>query len=168
MSTITTTQYETVCAIIDHAKNDDRLLNTGEYADEIIAALGIELVTTPQELTFRTSASRPATSEEVSNLLYGTGALSMEWWGGCDSEERDGVTGYLLEHATEDSPDDGSTPGRTWLSEQRILDAAAWAVEQGYSDEDRMDIIGESIGYFDASAGDVVLQYAVFSKVVFG
>lgn len=123
-------------------------------------------MTEQNELTLRTS--RPATSEEVSNLLYGTGSLSWEWWGSCDSEERNGVTGYLLEHATEDSPDDGSTPGRTWLSEQQILDAAALALSQGYGSEDATDIVRESIGYFDANAGDVVLQLAVFGKVIFG
>lgn len=122
----------------------------------------------PSKLTFRVSTSRDATSEEVSSLLYGTGSLSWEWWGGCDAEERDGVAGYLFTHATEDSPDDGSTPGRTWVSEQQILDAAARAIAEGYGDEDRKDIIGESIGYFDGGHGDVVLQFAVLGKAVFG
>lgn len=120
------------------------------------------------DLIFRTTTSRTATSQEVSDLLYGTGSLSWEWWGGCDAEERDGILGYLFTHATEDSPDDGSTPGSTWRSEQQILDAAGRAVEMGYGDEDRRDIIGESIGYFDGGHGDVVLQLAVFGKVVFG
>lgn len=168
MSTITQAQYDKVCEAIDSAKNDDRSLDTDEYAGIVLDALGITIESALPGLVFRTRTSRAATTDEVSSLLWGTGALSWEWWGSCDEEERDGVLGYVFEHATEDSPDDGSTPGRTWVSEQQILDAAARAVEEGYGSEDRQDIIGESIGYFDASNGDVVLQYAVLGKVVFG
>lgn len=122
----------------------------------------------PKGLVFRTTTSRAATSEEISSLLYGTGALSWEWWGGCDAEERNGVAGYLFTHPTEDEGDGDVPTGTTWVSEQQILDAAARAVEAGYGSEDRKDIVGESIGFFDASNGDVVLQYAVFGEAVYG
>lgn len=121
----------------------------------------------PTKLTFRVSTSRDATSEEVSNLLYGTGSLSWGWWGGCDAEKRNGVAGYLFTHDTEED-NEGAMSGRTWVSEQQILDAAARAVMEGRAGEDQNDIVGEDIGYFDASQGDVVLQYAVFGKAVFG
>lgn len=168
MSTINTSQYEAMLEIVNRAKMDDRSLDDAEYGDEILAALGVELVTTPQELTLQVTTSRPATGQEVSDLLYGTGGLRFEWWGGVRAEERDGVAGYLFAHATDDSPDDGSTPGRTWVSEQQILNAAALYLKEYHGGEDADDMRRESIGYADAAAADTILQYAVLGEAIFG
>ncbi|QED11899.1 hypothetical protein SEA_MASHLEY_83 [Microbacterium phage Mashley] len=168
MSTIDTNQYEAMLAIINRAKMDDRSLDDAGYGDEILAALGVTLVTTPQEVTLRVPTSRPIGDDEIASLIYGTGALTYEWWGGALEEERDDVDGYLFYHATEDSPDDGSTPGRTWVSEQQIADAAGRFLGEGRGGSDARDMLTEDIGFADAEAADIILQYAVLGRAVFG
>lgn len=166
MSTITQAQYDKVCEAIDRAKMDDRSLDTDEYAGLVLEALGVDIAPASGELVLNLG-SRPATVEEVESLLWGSGSLSWPWWQGCDAELRDGVAGWLFTHDTEDEPE-GTFTGRTWVSHQQILDAVGRFIREGRLTEDSKDILTESIGYFDAEAGDVVLQYAVFGKGVFG
>lgn len=116
----------------------------------------------------RVPTNRPVEDDEIASLIYGTGGLSYEWWGGVVEQEREGVDGYLFSHATKDSPDDGSTPGRTWVSEQQIADAAGRFLGEGRGGESARDMLLESIGYADAEAADVILQYAVLGEAVFG
>ena len=40
---VSNTQYEAVCAVVDRVKMDDLLLDTDQYASEIVAALGLSL-----------------------------------------------------------------------------------------------------------------------------
>lgn len=168
MSTIDTNQYEAMLAIVNRAKMDDRSLDDAEYGDEILAALGVTLVTTPQEVMLRVPTSRPIGDDEIASLIFGTGALTYEWWGPVVEEERDDVDGYLFHHATEDSPDDGSTPGRTWVSEQQIADAAGRFLGEGRGGDSARDMLIEDIGYADAEAADIILQYAVLGRAIFG
>ncbi|UVG35437.1 hypothetical protein SEA_ZAGIE_84 [Microbacterium phage Zagie] len=121
-----------------------------------------------EPVTLRVSTSRPIGDDEIASLIYGTGALTYEWWGRVIERERDGVDGYLFHHATEDSPDDGSTPGRTWVSEQHIADAAGRFLGEGRGGDSTRDMLTENIGYSDAEAADTILQYAVLGKAVFG
>ncbi|AWN04704.1 hypothetical protein HOT29_gp086 [Microbacterium phage Squash] len=168
MSTITQAQYDKVCEAIDTAKNDDRSLDTDEYASIVLEAIGIEVDSGHSPVTLRVSTSRPIGDDEVSSLIYGTGALTYEWWGRVIERERDGVDGYLFHHATEDSPDDGSTPGRTWVSEQQIADAAGRFLGEGRGGDSTRDMLTENIGYSDAEAADTILQYAVLGRAIFG
>ncbi|AWN03597.1 hypothetical protein PBI_HYPERION_82 [Microbacterium phage Hyperion] len=168
MSTITQAQYDKVCEAIDRAKNDDRSLDTGEYADIVLDALGVTVDSGRNPVTLRVPTSRPIGDDEIASLIYGTGALTYEWWGGALEEERDGVDGYLFYHATEDSPDDGSTPGRTWVSEQQIADAAGRFLGEGRGGSEARDMLTEDIGFADAEAADIILQYAVLGRAIFG
>ncbi|QNJ55581.1 hypothetical protein SEA_PHINKY_90 [Microbacterium phage Phinky] len=168
MSTITQAQYDKVCEAIDSAKNDDRSLDTDEYASIVLDALGITVDSGHNPVTLRVPTSRPIGDDEIASLIFGTGAITYGWWGRVVEEERDGVDGYLFRHATEDSPDDGSTPGRTWVSEQQIADAAGRFLGEGRGGEDAREMLTDSLGYADATAADTILQYAVLGRGIFG
>lgn len=168
MSTITQAQYDKICEAIDSAKNDDRSLDTDEYASTVLDALGITIETTPGELTLRVPTTRKVKDGEVGGLIYGTGALAWaSWWGPVEAKTVDGVAGYTFTHDGEDS-DEGSFDQETWVSEQAIVDAAGRFLGEGRGGEDARDMLTDSLGYADAVAADTILQYAVLGEAIFG
>lgn len=113
------------------------------------------------ELTLKTR--RPATAEEVENLVWGTGALAHSWWYGAKKTPK----GFRFFY-DDPSDEEGTFKGNAWRSNQQILDAAARFLAEGRGGEDAKDMIAESIGYADAEAADVILQYAVLGELVYG
>lgn len=113
------------------------------------------------ELTLKTQ--REATAQEVEDLVWGAGALSLPWWHGAHKTPQ----GFRFFY---DRPEDdeGTFKGNRWVSNQAILDAASRFIAEGRGGEDVTDAIAESIGYFDAEAADVILQYAVLGELVYG
>lgn len=111
--------------------------------------------------------SREVSEGEVADMVTGTGALTMPWWGSARTSGRDGVTGYLLEHDTADGLE-GTFAGSTWLSPQKIVEAAGKYLTQAHGDSDAIEAMTSSLGYLDASAADWVLQHAVFGEILFG
>lgn len=112
------------------------------------------------ELILKTQ--RPATAEEVENLVWGTGALALPWWHGAHKTPR----GFRFFY---DRPEDdeGTFTGNRWVSNQQILNAAGRFLAEGRG-QDAGDMMSESIGYADASDADVILQYAVLGEIVYG
>lgn len=110
---------------------------------------------------------RAASAEEVEDLITGTGALSYDWWTGAERVEQDGVAGWEFTHDDGDS-DEGAGDVLTWVSDQQILDAAGRFLAEGRLQYNVTDVMIDSIGYLDAPDADLVLQYAVFGRGIFG
>lgn len=112
-------------------------------------------------LTLKTE--RVATAQEVEDLVFGTGGLSWPWWYGAKQTTQ----GYRFFYDRPDH-DEGTFKGNRWVSNQKILDAAARFLAEGRGGEDAREMMSESIGYADAAAADVILQYAVLGEIVYG
>lgn len=112
------------------------------------------------------TTTREVTSEEVSNVVHGCGALGYGWWKSVQSEERDGVTGYVFEI---DDPDVEDATLTKWVSEQEIVTAASKYLEsvRPWSNDER-DAATDDLGFFDANGADSVLQIAVLGEVAYG
>lgn len=109
--------------------------------------------------------TRQVTSEEIRGLIFGTGALTWDWWR--DVTIIPSIMGGTLYNFTHHRKDSDSSI-KTLLTEQMIVDAASrWLSEYGDT-SDAEDAIETDLGYLDASAADCVLQYAVFGSLVFG
>ena len=109
------------------------------------------------------STTRPATAQEVEDLVFGTGALTWPWWNGAHQTEH----GFRFYY---DDPDkgEGTFTGNKWVSNQQILNAAAAYLADGRGGEDAREALSDSIGYLDAEAADCVLQRAVLGKEIYG
>lgn len=124
--------------------------------------------------------SREVQPKEVLNLIFGTGALSWEWWHEF-YVERDGkrldqvddsdllATDILVFSADYPDEPEGNPPGLFEITPQQVVDAVAEAVKRGViGQEDLQDVLTEDIGYCDAIEADNVLQLAVYNDIVFG
>ncbi|AYB70196.1 hypothetical protein SEA_ONEIAGILLIAN_86 [Microbacterium phage OneinaGillian] len=113
------------------------------------------------ELKLKTE--RKATTEEVDDLVFGTGALSLPWWHSAHRTPQ----GYRFRF---DHPDheEGTFKGNRWVSNQQILNAAGRFLAEGRGGDDAREMMSDSIGYADAVAADVILQYAVLGEIVYG
>lgn len=105
---------------------------------------------------------RVADAQEVEDLVWGTGALTLPWWHGAHKTPQ----GFRFYY---DRPEDeeGTFKGNRWVSNQAILDAAARFLAEGRGSA-AADMMAESIGYADAEDADVILQYAVLGEIVYG
>lgn len=99
--------------------------------------------------------------EQLASIIYPGYA---PWWGGGELSPK-GQTLTLI-HDTEDG-DEGTFQGRTTLRVGQILDAAAKAASRGQLC--CVNAIAEDgIEMGCAEDGDIIAQYAVFGKIVFG
>lgn len=122
--------------------------------------------------------SRAVEMEEIRGLIWGTGLFQYPWWGEV-RVLRDGsplTTPWetleagdviQIEHDREDG-DEGALDGLTTLTAPDIVAAADKGILEGsFADEAARDMT-EDLGLADAEAADVVMQIAVFGKVIFG
>lgn len=116
------------------------------------------------EMTMLVTTARTVTSEEIRDMIFGTGATSWEWWRKVTPEQRDGADGYFIRHEPVEEGDDGMK----WVSEAAIALAAGEYLSKRELNSDEQDAARESLGYLDASGADNVLQRAVFGELVFG
>lgn len=147
------------------------------YLNGVIDGLRLSL---PDEGRLQLSVTREVEAKEIPYMVFGTGALSYPWWGRVDwisivDDEEFPIEGYdfdvaeptdvlVIRHDTE-GDDEGTMKGKTRLTFQQIVDAAASAIGSGHLyDKDAQ----EDLGMCDSEQADVVLQLAVFGKLVFG
>lgn len=118
---------------------------------------------------------------EVLSLIWGTGGLTWEWWGGAaqyrgeervdfdpDLNNAEAGDHFVIEHADMHEPE-GAPMITTKVTMQEIVDAASAAMAAGLIGAESLnDMANEDLGYADAGEADVVLQLAVFKEVVFG
>lgn len=109
------------------------------------------------------TTTREATAQEIENLVWGTGALSYPWWHGAHKTKH----GYRF-YFDDPNEEEGTFTGNVWRSNQAILNAASRFIAEGRGGEDVADAISEDIGYFDATAADTILQYAVMGGAIYG
>lgn len=99
--------------------------------------------------------------EQLASIIYPSYA---PWWGWCDlSPKGNSVTLY---HDTEGGTE-GRFEGRTVLNATKIINAASVAAGRGQLCCVK-DIAEFGIEMGCAEDGDIIAQYAVFGKVVFG
>lgn len=118
---------------------------------------------------------------EVLSLIWGTGALTWEWWGGAaqyrgeervdfhpDLTDAEADDHFVIEHSDPNEAE-GTPMITSKVTMQEIVDAVGKALAGNFIGQESLkDITNEDIGYADASEADVVLQLAVFKEVVFG
>jgi hypothetical protein len=145
-------------------------------------------------MTLKLSIEREVEPDEVMSLVFGTGALSWEWWHSASArrpvlnEAQTEVIDYTviaepLEDIIDekdrvfivvDDPDEPEGSGKTIkknLSLAAIVNAAGRALRGDgahIDEESSRDMARENLGYADAVAGDAVLQLAVFGEIVYG
>lgn len=127
-------------------------------------------------MTLTMRIEREVKPEEITGMIYGTGALSWEWWVECEWL-RDGERMFISDHETSealetdtfrvvvDDPDEKEGSGIhriITLTMEDLVRAAALAIKAGHVYE--KDAINEDLGYCDASEADCVLQWAVFGR----
>ena len=106
---------------------------------------------------------RTITTEEINDLVFGTGSLSWEWWRDADVHENGSVT------LTAENPEEGPETITKTITKSAIKKAAEKALTDGQvSTEDAEEVKTESLGYLDANAGDIVLQLAFFGEIIYG
>jgi hypothetical protein len=96
------------------------------------------------------------TNEEIDDSIWGNSALAWEWW-----TELERGTGEVLVRGMFGCEDDELTPFEVTISEwlRALRDVAL--EHQGW----RSLILDKDI---DADLGDIILQYAVAGKAVYG
>lgn len=147
-------------------------------------------------MTLKLTIEREVQPREIVSLVFGTGALTWEWWHGGSlrrpiiKEQPDGssrvVDHEIIERPWDDgveiqetdrlflSVDDPKEPGRVQkrnLSMAHIVHAAGRAIRGDgahIDEESARDMAREDLGYADAIAADVVLQLACFEEIVYG
>ncbi len=152
------------------------------YLEGIISSLTAAVRPDHDGLTM--TITREVEPKEISYMVFGTGALSYPWWGRVDwvnviDDEEFPVDDHseldtaepndvlIITHDTEDD-DEGTFKGKTRLTFQQVVEAAAKAIRLGYVYD--TDAIKEDLGMCDSEQADAVLQLAVFGgeKPVFG
>lgn len=144
-------------------------------------------------MTLKLTIEREVEPTEVAGLVWGSGALSWEWWdsatllrpvlnaGGTEVIDYTVITDPL-ENIIDgdrvlfvvDDPEEGEGSGKVLkrnVSLATIVNAAGRAIRGDgahIDDESSRDMAQEDLGYADAIAGDAVLQLAVFSEIVYG
>jgi hypothetical protein len=150
------------------------------YLEGVVASL-TEAVAAADEENLALTLTREVEPKEVSYLVFGTGALSYPWWGRVewgttmdgedfpidhtsDLDVAEPGDYYIIRHDTKEDPE-GSMKGRTRLTAQQIVNAAAEAIRLGliYDTDAQQDL-----GMCDSEQADAVLQIAVFGEAVFG
>lgn len=134
-------------------------------------------------MTLMMAITREVKPQEIVDLVWGTGALSWEWWDGAAHQRYSTSRKKWLSVAGEepldgdavvftiDDPEEPEGSGKTLrkrVTMQQIADAASWALGAGYGQEDAKDMMTDSLGYADASMADLILQKAVFGEVIYG
>lgn len=145
-------------------------------------------------MTLKLSIEREVEPREVAGLIWGSGALTWEWWRGAtlrrpvlNADGTEVVDYTLVDDPTEniiegdyvfitvDDPEEPEGSGRTTLKKKlslaTIVNAAGRAIRGDgahIDDESSRDMAREDLGYADAIAGDAVLQLAVFGEIVYG
>lgn len=119
--------------------------------------------------------TREVAPSEIHGLVFGTGALIWEWWGSAEfvngetvveAEEEMTEATYLRIRGT--NPDTERRVTYT-LTMQEIVNAAGVVLAAGkIHDESAKDVCSEDLGYADAGDADLILQQAVFGRIIYG
>jgi len=107
--------------------------------------------------TFEVAVTIPLTitQESLSDMVFGTGALTWEWWLFAD-EKADGI---MFTHSPE-YPENGTF--KTFVTWEKLAEAYAYAFSHGLlSEYVRVDEELSEPAAMDAADADVVLQVAV-------
>ncbi len=137
-------------------------------------------------MSWTITTKREVTLTEPSDVLCGTGALSMPWWvdlkvyqkgelvspHGEDFAPAEGDEIHL-KHWSEDGEDEPY--GKTIFSWGDIVTAYQKVIDSGQygtsTDSDPFDLFEgaqDELGLCDAIGGDIVLQYVCYGEVVYG
>lgn len=112
--------------------------------------------------TLSVTINREVGDEEINDLIFGTGVLGHPWWVSAV------VIGDSWRITHEDPEDEGAV--QTLLTAEQICTAFSECIQNEYVDpgcSDTKEAIGESLGFLDANAADVVLQWAVFGEIIY-
>lgn len=120
--------------------------------------------------------TREVAPSEIFNMVLGTGATSWSWWGGAlfrnddnDVEAEEQMTEHTVLHLHGVSPGDDDVMVEYKLTMQEIVNAAGVVLAAGkIHEESAQDMCSEDLGFADAGDADLVLQQAVFGKIIFG
>lgn len=115
------------------------------------------------DLTLTTS--RTVTSDEVVDLVEGTGALSMPWWITVDRHTIGNALGYYVQHWRGAAAGDEGTHVVTVVSDAQIVAAASRYL--ALNPDTSLDL-SDSLGDADSLHADNILQIAVYGSIIFG
>ena len=109
--------------------------------------------------------TRTVTSDEVVDLVEGTGALSMLWWVTIDRRTIGETLGYYVQHWHADADGDDGRYVTSVVSDAEIVAAASRYL--ALTPDTSLDL-SDSLGDADAAHADNILQIAVYGGVIFG
>lgn len=128
-------------------------------------------------MTLKLRITRTVHPQEIADLVFGTGALGYPWWIEADAL-RDGKVispwedGLLETDTIRIAHWDGSTEGgrrTTELAPAYIVSTVSSLLNDDLiPDESANEMASEELGLADADAADIVLQTAVFGKIIYG
>lgn len=158
-------------------------------AIEADRAQRLPLTVEPDSRSMSLQTSRIVQPKEIIDLVFGTGALSWEWWRDaqiitrCEDASGSSVDMRSLEDCDHIvdwfdpettmvqlrhwSADDPSKTVTSQVSFPQLVRVAAEALEH-WGSEDVQDMKTDSLGYADSLFGDNILQRAVFGATVYG
>lgn len=116
------------------------------------------------DLELKITITRTVKREELENLIFGTGALTLPWWHSVQNR------GYGTYDFRFDDPEgeEGTFTGQRLVTDDQIVAAASAYLSEGRGGEDAREAISEDLGYLDANAADCILQRAVLGSEVYG